>query len=63
MTELEEVDFSSATAGNVGWTGDSTAGSLEEAGTNEAEDTLGAETPGVVGAEAAMEAAAAAALA
>ena len=57
-----EVGFSSATAGNVEWTGDS-VGSLEEAGTNEAEDTLGAETPGVVGAEAAMEAAAAAALA
>jgi hypothetical protein len=41
-----EVGFSSATAGNGDWTGDSVAGSFEEAG-----------TPGVVGAEADLEAA------
>jgi len=38
-----QVGFSSATAGNVDWTGDSVAGSFEEAGTNEDEDTSGAE--------------------
>ena len=57
-----EVGFSSTTAGNVAWTDVSVVGFFEEAGTNEVEDTLGAGSPGVVGVEAALEAAAVAAL-
>ena len=58
-----EVGFSSATAGNIDWTGDSEAVFFKEAGTNEVEDTLGAETSGAFGAEATLEGAAVAALA
>ena len=56
-----EVGFSSTTAGNVAWTDVSVVGFFEEAETIEVEDTLGAGSPGVVGVEAALEAAAVAA--
>jgi hypothetical protein len=58
-----QVGFSSTAAGNVEWAGDSVACSFEETKTIKVENKSGAETPGVAGAEAALEAAAEAALA